>query len=352
MRKIFLLIAFIPVVAFSAIDDWGYMPYISYKGQAPSEVIRQGRNFEFLRTLWGKPQSLHNLQKSGFDFTDVDTALLMRQGMVYQADDMYYSAIPFVDSLAMDNLRKQASILAGHIIEDTRPEMQSFLSVLDRTGFKESAFALAHSLVFDDLIWGEIGVSMENATIWNTDSMTWSGLFYFFRPERTVEYGTNGLGLGDKHIFKFSWGSNSNAYLCTVFIKTNILKALDNILKGEKLSGEMLQDCHKYGVLDANDRLTIPVLDGDDEISKSADTWAKSAARSFARHFKVDDIAGIVGLQKDKESAAKVIFYHETLFEIDKILDERALLPIPEVLTSKMPADKMRTASVAYITGR
>ena len=76
------------------------------------------------------------------------------------------------------------------------------------------------------------------------------------------------MGLGEKHKFKFAWGNNSNAYLCTVFVKTQILKALRNILKGEELSEEMLQDCKKYGVLDDNNRLTIPILDGKDELSQ------------------------------------------------------------------------------------
>ncbi len=351
MRRLLLLICLIPFIAYAAINDWSYVPFIIYSGQSPDEVIKQGRNFELLKKLWDKPQSFDSLEISGFEFADIDTTLLMRQGMVYCNNGEYHSAIPFIDSIAMNSLRTQANLMAKNIIEDTRPQMQVFLATLDSVGYRASAFPLVHSLVFDDIIWGHLNGSQQNSTICHTDSMTWNGVFYFFRPEIEV-YGTNGMGLGDKHRFKFAWGENSNAYLCTVFIKTNIIKALKNLLKGEDLTPEMLQDCHKFGVLDENQRLTIPVLDGNDAISKSAGQWAKAAANSFMQHFDIDSVAGIIGLPSDKETAAKVILYHEILFEIDKILDETGLLPIPEILTSSIPADKKQTASVAYITTR
>lgn len=351
MRKILLALLLMPLAALSAISDWDYMPFISYTDQYPSDVIKKGRNFDFLQTLWNKPQSLSELKKSGFNFADVDTTLLIRQGMVYCKDGNYYSAIPFIDSLAIGNLRDKALSLAENIINDTKPEMQAFLSTLDKAGYRESAFPLVHSLVFDDIIWDYLNVSPENATINPVDSMTWRGVFYFYRPEVDTQYGTNGMGLGDNHRFYFSWGNNSNAYLCTCFIQTKVIKALKCMLNGEELTPEMEQDCKKFGVLDDNDRLTIPVLDGQDATSKAADLWSKAAAASFSKHFDGENIADIIGWSCDyNDAACKVILYHEVLSAIDRTLDESGLLPIPEILKSTVPADKKQTATVAYIS--
>lgn len=352
MRKLFLLaLAFMPLVGFAAIQDWDYLPFISYSGQYPGMVIKEGRNFDFLYNLWEKPKSLDELKSS--DFADVDTIQLYNQGMIYRNDGVYYSAIPFIDSLATEKLRGEAKALATSIINDTRQERDAFFSVLDSTGYRDSAFPLVHSLVFDDIIWEHIGVTQENSTICPTDSMTWSGIYYFYRPEDSDVYGTNGMGLGDKNIFKFAWGNNSNAYLCTVFYRTHILKALCNILNGEDLTGEMLQDCKEYGVLDGNNRLAIPILDGQDEISKAANKWAASAAKSFLQHFDGNSVAETIGWNCIyNEASLKVILYHEVLTQISKVLDETGMLRIPEILTSEIPADKKQTANVGYITPR
>ncbi len=354
MKKILMALLLFPLVGVAAIqEDWDYLPFISYSGRYPGELIKEGKNFDLLLTLWERPKSLEDLRISGFDMEAADTARLLNQGMIYRTEGVYYSAIPFFDSLATENLRDKARILATNIIDNTERERNLFLSVLDRAGYRESAFPLVHSLVFDDIIWENIGVSKENTTICPVDGMTWSGLFYFYRPEDPNVYGTNGMGLGENHKFKFAWGNRSNAYLCTVFVKTQILKALRNILNGEDLTEEMLQDCKKYGVIDKDDRLTIPILDGKDEISNAADTWAKAAANAFKRHFDGLSIAETVGWScKYNEAALKVILYHEVLTQLARILDETGILPVPDVLTSGIPADKTHTAHVGFITPR
>ncbi|MDE6859609.1 MAG: hypothetical protein K2J65_04260 [Duncaniella sp.] len=353
MKKLLLTLVFIPLTALSAISDWDYMPFISYTGQYPTEIIRQGRNFELLQVLWDKPQNLQTLHNSGFDLSDIDTTLLINQGMIYRKDDKYYSAIPFIDSLATDKLRIMAHALAENIIEDTKPEMQKFFSTLDNAGCKEYAFPLVHSLVFDDIIWKHLGVSCDNATVCPTDSMSWNGIFYFFRPEGTDTYGTNGIRLNDKQMLKFSWGNNSNAYLCTTFVQTNILKAIRYILNGEELNDDMIRDCKTYGVIDDNNLLLIPVLNGQDKISNAADVWADSAAQSFSKHFDGENIANTIDWSGNyNEAACKVIIYHEVLSAIDKVLDTKGVLPVPEILKLNTPSDKKQTASVAYITTR
>lgn len=351
MKKLLLALAFVPLAAFAAIKDWNSIPYISYNTNlpSPSAIIGQGRNFELLQALWENPRSLVSLQKSGFDFSDIDTSLLMRQGMIYSKNDAYHSAVPFIDSVAMTRVREKAKIMAKKIVEDTKPEMQSFMATLDNTGFRESAFPLVHSLVFDGITWNHLNVSHNTATIAPTDSMSWNGIYYFFRPEGPATYGTNGISIGNKGTLYFSWGDNSNAYLCTAFITTNIRKALASILNAEALTSEMERDCREYGVTDENGRLMMPVIDGNDAISKSADMWAQEAACSFLRHFDVNDMAETVGLSPEYEATLKVILYHEILFEIDSILDQTKLLPIPEMLKAKAPDDKKKTATVAYI---
>lgn len=353
MKKLFLALLLVPFAAFSAISDWDYTPFISYAvGKSPSAVIKQGRNFELLNLLWNKPQSLSTLKNSGFDLSDVDTVSLIQQGMIYCKDGIYHSAIPFIDSIATNNLRENALSIAKCIIDETEPDIKTFLSTLDSEGYKTSAFPLVHSLVFDDIIWQHIGVSQENTTICPTDSMTWEGVYYFFRPEKSDDtYGTNGIKLNEDQIFNFSWGSNSNAYLCNAFINTDVLKGIKCILKGEDLSDEMIRDCQTYGIIDKDRNLSIPVLDGKEIISTAADTLAKSAAASFTKHFDGKKIADVIGWTCNyNEAACKVILYHEVLSAIDKTLNETGILPIPDVLTSKSPADKKQTASVSYIT--
>lgn len=353
MKNLILTLLFIPFLGFAAIKDWDYTPFISYDGQYPGEVIKEGRNFDLLLNLWEKPKSMQELKLSGFRMEEIDTTRLINQGMIYQDNGIYYSSIPFIDSLATENLRFKAKELAAAIINDTEQERKNFFSILDGAGYRASAFPLVHSLVFDDIIWKNMGVSHENTTICTVDSMTWSGLFYFSRPEDSNVYGTNGMGLDEKHKFKFAWGNNSNAYLCTVFVKTHILNGLRNVLKGEDLTEEMLHDCKRFGVFDENNRLTIPILDGKDEISSVANSWAEAAANSFAEHFNGENIAEMVWWNcKYNEAALKVILYHEVLTQIAQILDESGILPIPEVLTVENPTDKKQTATVGYITLR
>lgn len=353
MKNLLLPLLLLPLSVHASIKDWDYMPFIEYADVSPSKMISQGRNFDLLKTLWDEPRTTQSLETSGFDFSDVDTTLLLRQGMIYQDNGICYSAIPFLDTLAVNHLRDKARKLAKRIIDETQPEMKSFLSTLDTAGYSESAFALTHSLVFDDLIWNNLNVSMENATIHPTDSMTWNGVYYFFRPEATDKYGTNGIGLAKNKMFKFAWGENSNAHLCTAFIKTSILDAIKTILAGEEPTEKMIQDCRKFGVFDDNNQLTIPILDGQDPISKAADIWAKAAATSFEKAFDEAEIAAIIGLPANRHTATcKVIVYHELLTEIDKYLDSTRLLPIPDVLKAQTPANKTHTARTAYITTR
>ncbi len=353
MKKILLPFLLIPVVGFAASRDWDYTPFISYSDQYPGDLIKEGANFDLLLNLWEKPKTLKELSRSGLDLAQADTTRLLNEGMMYRTDGVYYSAIPFIDSLATDNLRDKAQIIAAKIINDSQLERNHFFAVLDSAGYRPSAFALVHSLVFDDIIWENIGVSSENSTICPIDGMTWSGIFYYYRPESADVYGTNGMGLGDHYKFKFAWGNNSNAYLCTVFVKTQIIKALRNILNDEELTEEMVQDCKKFGVLDNDNRLTIPILDGKDEISSAANIWARAVADSFNKHFDGQSVAETIGWNcKYNEAALKVILYHEVLTQIASILDEAGILPIPEVLTSEIPANRTHTANVGYIIAR
>ncbi len=351
MRKVLLTLAATPLVAVAAIGDWSYTPYISYNANEPSPgaIIKKGRNFELLQALWEKPQSLAAMKNAGFDFSEIDTVLLRRQGMIYPEGNVFRSAIPFIDSVALSSVRDKASLIAQAIMNETRPEMQAFMATLDDTGFHSWAFPLAHSLVLDGDTWEHIGVSQESATIYPTEDMSWNGVYYFFRPEVPATYGTNGLSLGDEGTLYFSWGNEANPYLCTAFIKTNIRKGLVKYLHGEELAPEMLKDCRDYGVTDEKGGLKIPVIDGKNAISKSADAWAQAVAKSFLKHFDAGEMASIIGLKPENEAALKVILYHEILFELDKILDDTQLLPIPEILNAKAPEDKKETATVAYI---
>ncbi len=353
MKKFLLTLLFIPLVGFAAIQDWDYTPFISYTDQYPGELIKEGKNFDVLLNLWEKPKSLQELSHSELDLAQADTLRLLNEGMIYRNDGVYYSAIPFIDTMATENLRLKAKEIAAAILNDTEQERDNFFSVLDSAGYRESAFPLVHSYVFDDIIWENIGVNQENSTICHTDSMTWSGLFYFYRPEDANVYGTNGMGLNENYKFKFAWGNNSNAYLCTVFVRTHILNGIRNLLKGEDLSEEMVQDCKRFGVIDEVNHLTIPILDGKDEISNAAKTWADAAANAFNQHFDGETIAETIGWNCNYNDAAlKVILYHEVLTKIAQILDDSGILPIPEVLTSEIPANKKQTANVGYITAR
>lgn len=353
MKKIFFVFLLFQFITYGANSDWDSMPYISYNGAYPSETIRKGRNFELLQTLWEKPQSLNSLESLGFDPLDVDTTLLINQGMIYRKNNEYYSSIPFIDSLAVKKLRKQASDIAIGIIDAARPELEDYLFTLDSAGKGASAFSLVHSLVFDDLVWKYLGVSTEKATIHPVESMNWNGVYYFYRPARDDNYGTNGIRLDDNHKFKFTWGNNSNAYLCTVFTKSKILPALKALIKGESPDEKMIQDCIKFGVMNENEELTMPILDGKDEISKAGEVLAKAAGESFNNLFNGDDISRKIGWTADENDAAlKVILYHEVLTELGKYLDESGLVPIPQILNSELPEDKKQTSCVAYISIR
>lgn len=349
MRKLLLILMIIPMMAVASIKDWSYIPYIKYSGQSPSDIIRTGRNFDFLKSLWNNPKSVESLQEEGYDMSSIDTCLLLRQGMIYSEKGIYHSAIPFIDSVSMNKVREGARKMAHHMIEDTAPQREAFLSLLDSTGNSKFAFSLAHSLVFDNLIWNHLGLSQENSTISRADSMTWNGVFYFFQPENAFTYGTNGMNMDDSHKFYFAWGENSNAYLCTVFIKSNVLKGLKNILEGVAPSEQELKDCRRFGFVDDSDLLCVPVLTGTDLISISADEWARAASSSFSRHFDKGLMKTSIGLNIEHENAAKVILYHEVLSEIDRLLDESGLIPIPSILTSSLPENVVETAQVAYI---
>ncbi len=351
MKRFFLAFMLFPLAAFAGIRDWDYTPFIKYSGEYPGDMIKQGANFDLLLNLWQEPKSMEELKKVGFDFAAVDTTLLKTQGMIYSNQGIYYSAIPFIDSLATYKINDLAKQIAANIINNTGLERERFFEVLDSAGLRQSAFPVVHSFIFDDIIWDKIGVSQEKSTICRTDSMTWSGLYYFYRPETSEVYGTNGVRLSDNHRFKFAWGNPSNAYLCTVFYTSSIIPAVRNILNGENLTEEMLQDCKKYGVIGDDNHFNIPILDGKDSISIAADEWAKSAAREFNNQFDGDSLMKTMGWRgKYNEGALKIMLYHVVLTEIADLLDKSGILPVPSVLTSDIPSDKSLTATIAYIT--
>ncbi|MDE6556558.1 MAG: hypothetical protein K2K55_06295, partial [Duncaniella sp.] len=92
MKKLLLTFLMIPLIGLAGIRDWDYTPFISYTDQYPGELIKEGRNFDLLLNLWEQPKSHDELIGSGFDMTDVDIPRLINQGMIYQADDVLYSA--------------------------------------------------------------------------------------------------------------------------------------------------------------------------------------------------------------------------------------------------------------------
>lgn len=352
MKRFLSIILLIPLVVSASINNWDFTGFINYSEESPLDIIEKGKNFELLQILWNKPQSLTDLKNEGFGFENTDTTQLMQQGMLYRHNNVYYSAIPCIDSIATVGLRLKAENIIQRISEDTYNELEYFLITLENAGYSQSAFALVHSLVFDDLIWKHLGVNHNNSTICHTDSMTWSGTLYFFYPDEGAVYGTNGIGIDEKTMFKFAWGNKSNAFLCASFIQTNVLKALSRILKGEDISDEMVEDCTKFGILDDSRKLNIPVLDGEDTISLAAERFAKSVAESFEKHFDTDEIRDIIGLQPhtSNEYVCKVILYHEILAKADRLLDEKELVRIPEVLKTREPSDKKQASTVAYMT--
>lgn len=298
--------------------DWETVAFCSFDSYHPSQYVTSDNNWELLYTL-RTPMSIKELKSSGIDFSNSQLILLHIGGLIESKNNILHTVMPIFDKTQTDSLRRLSRTIAEEAYAQTESQWAAFDRELVRRGWKKNAYSLVFSYVLDKKPWGRQLPDFDDIQT----NPTWNGAFWaLYEPRRKSFCGTNGY-----ETFHHTWSNPQNLWPQTKFL----LRFKDEYAtKGKITDAELLAQAVEWGLADKKGRVTLPVisLKGDDACVKISDEIVDRLTECLGRYSA--DFTTEYGISN--ENLAKVILYHEVMWDTMDILTARGIITEPDIL--------------------
>jgi len=315
----------------------------------PQSVIESYNNWELLMTLKGG-KSITELNKSGVKYSKNQIEILRLLNFVELKEDKYYSTISILNENETNELRLETKIISNNIVNLINKDYNSFQQILTKQGFKNNVYTLLFSYVMDNLVWDKLEKlnykTMRELTV---EQPFWSGTLWFMNSKRKFSCGTNSMSFDSIENTKFciNWSKNSGVSFSNFNIIESMLK---DFKKNAIVTDTVVKNVLKaYDLCNTDGLLKFPVIKNDstNELNHYSNIIANIITNYLVNNIDYNQVLKKYKI-KDKEVAI-IILFHEIMWDILDILEEKGQLKKPIAFSDPKNSKKTDLKDLIYI---
>lgn len=310
--------------------------YCSFTGKHPITLIKQDNNWELVAAFRGG-KTLKEIENLCIKYTEKQVENLKKFNFIEQKGDKYYSLVPILGEEEMKKLRSQTKTIAKDMVNEIENDFDILSDIFKKKGFENNTFTYFFSYVLDDIVWDifEKNNQLPERELGEIKA-NWAGLLWYSRPARSFSCGTNKYSNNNISLM-INWSYNQkkkfNAY-------EEVYSFLSDYLKNGKCSNKkLITKFFENGIVNKKGNLKVPVIETQkkDELHNISHILAQKIA-NFSMN-KVD----YSQMQKDffinKKQDAIIIIYHEIMYDILDILEQKNKLKKPKLFDNSKEAN-------------
>ena len=307
-----------------AFNEYDVTAYCSYTSFHPQHYILDN-SWDILR-FFRTPGTLHALKCAGIAANNSQLRLLEVGGLLERRKEndsiVFHTLMPIFSKEQTGEIRLLSLVMADSLLTAYKADFKALLKLIKRKGWEKQTYSLVYSVLLDGYIWDDTRIV--KASDMNNHG-TWSGVYYAMYDKRPgMKCGTNGYGP-----IKLNW-SDSLCYWVSTKKMLQVANEINSTRKPVITDRELAQWFSPWGICDAEGQITVPVIykgSGDEmdrlccQIADKLSAAVKAKAEEFMKRYDIGS-----------RNEAEVILYHEILFDMKVLLEERGLIKMPAIL--------------------
>lgn len=294
--------------------------FCSYSSFHPSQYLTDN-NWDILCafTESGKKTRLDSL---GISYNESQLRLLEVGELLRGENGVYTTLMPIFGKEETRRIRHDSKAFADSILPLVEPDIRQLISEFNQAGYSRQIYSLVFSYLLDDYIWDEDKLSSPLSC---DDHGTWSGAFWaMYESRKHDKIGTNGYGL-----VKQNWTDNLGYWMSS----DKMIAFAKEVAKtnGDKIEDRQIIDAVAgWGMTDESGNILIPVLHRNN--NDSIDILCQKITRMLSDSVKEYCKNWYLKYNIASEKLARIIFYHEVMWDILDILESRGYIVMPAIL--------------------
>ncbi len=319
---------------FRPFKEWESIAFCSYNKYHPFHYINSDNNWELLLAL-RTPMTVTELANKGLKFNMSQLNYLRIGGLIEIKGKQLHTTLPIFDEEQTKKIRKLSRTIAEDGFIETETDYRKFVTILNEHNYKENAFSILFSYLLDGKTWSALVPSKNEIS----HQFTWDGIAYvMFEPRKMLKTGTNIFGT--LHV---TWSDS-----LSVFPKMDRIKLFQKEFSqyGKVISPEIREEFSDLGIVNKDGEITIPILKNDEgnNINILSSTIVDKNVKVLKKG--IEEFKRITGIIDD--NYAKVILFHEMMWDTIDLLKERQLISMPFILQSS-EASKQDFRKIAFL---
>jgi len=307
-------------------ENYDKICYCSVGLAHPQKILDMDNNLEIVFRM-GQGKSLRELKLMGTIFNKSQIELLLASGLIEKKDSLYLSGIPFLNLDETIKIRSLTRQIAKEIIPEFKNDYDILSKTLISQGLKNNTYSILFTLILDNMVWDYLELDNQiNKQAITREKPFWDGVMWLIEPKRSFFCGTNSL-TSDNISINVNWSENSG-------VKVKSYRMLEKLLidykeLGKIVNPEVIKSFKENGLVNENGELLFPVIKADstDVIYKISEKIAKKVEKSVVS--KIDLANNLNGFSNLDKSQKIIILYHEIMWDILDIMEEKGLLMKP-----------------------
>ncbi len=302
-------------------DEFEPIAFCSFNQYHPFDYIRMDNNWQLLYAL-RTPQTPEELKGKGYHFNSSQLNILLLGGLLEMKGRQCHTTLPIFDQQQTTAIRALSRRLAEQTMGSTEQDYKNFVKALDRQGYRDNAFSLLFSFLLDGMTWRAITPPMDKIS----HQLTWDGIaFVQYEPRKHMTIGTNGYGL-----FNMTWSDSLGVWPKRATIDRFTEQFQQH---GRVVDTALISELEPLGLVNQKGEVRIPVISNlsDKTFQTLTTTIIDKNAKGLAQG--LEDFKQITGITDD--NYAKVILFHEMMWDTLDLLLARKIVTEPSILLSK-----------------
>jgi hypothetical protein len=337
--------------ALPGLDQYDVFQYINLQGPSPAKIARLDTNGQVLFAC-RHASSRDAIRAAGVAFSESQIQLLKIMGLLSEHDGLLTTTFPILQPTDTSRLRAATAEASAAMLDQVEPFVTSLKSALDSDFNSEHAFAIVFSYVLDGLVWQQLNPMVQSPGPPSAESSNpfWSGQLWAISPKRNDTVGTT-TDYKDGYMLYVVWSPQAKGVLAPIYesgVDAHLL--LSQIAANGRVTDAVTRAAYSaVGILNPNGKPLVPIISRqpDNPLQQACQHLADAVVSGTTAHLDFQRLAD--GFDLGDPHTAMIVSYHELMWDLLALLQQRGILTRPAVLTSPPADDSKSCADIAFI---